>query len=236
MQPHTQEIGINESTGEIYHAKRYATPIPADKAVAHGLSRTAQFAADAGFNASPTASHLFDQMWLDKAVEALGERRALSAIARDMAAEPRVRGFLAWVRTTQSLGKSQHRSYGVGVLSEQAVRKFREILPPERMGSEVVSYRDKLVAGRKVRRHEGAGNALDMVAYERIIRSFGQPDYQLWDTLNNHLLLIFKTETDKTIKLAVGMYKDGAEVISGFYIPIENILGGIKGGEYLEIK
>ena len=232
-----QYIGTDQSTGEIYRATRYATPVPPPKGYApYGKLRNAQFAADAGFNGSPAASHLMDQLWLQKAVDALGQERALQAVTRDMAAEPRVRGFLAWVRTTHGMGYSQHRSYGVGLLSAQALQRFQAALGTERIGSPVVAYRDKLIAGKKARRHEQAGNDLDMAAYEKIIRDFGRPDYELWDTRNRHLLLVYDMGGNKSIKLAVNMTEEGAEVVSGFYVPMENILGSIKGGEYFEIK
>lgn len=237
LQATEQYIGTDRSTGEIYRATRYATPIPPPKGYApYGKLRHAQFAADAGFNGSPAASHLMDQLWLQKAVDALGQERALAAIARDMAAEPRVRGFLAWVRTTHGMGYSQHRTYGVGILSARALAKFQAALGAERMGSPVVAFRDKLVAGKKAERHQQAGDALDMAAYEKIIRNFGRPDYELWDTRNDHLLLVYDMGDGKVAKLSVAMMAEGAEVVSGFYVPLRSILDGIHANQFIAIE
>ena len=175
-------------------------------------------------------------MWFDKAAETLGNERALSLIARDMAAEPRVRGFLAWVRTTQNMGFAQHRSYGVGLLSERALKQFQTALQTDTAGNPVVAYRDKIIAGKKARRHGDAGDDLDIAAYEHIIRNFRRPDYELWDVKNKHLLLVFKTGNGKAVKLSVAMYPNGAEVISGFYIAEANVLASIQGKEYLLIE
>ena len=156
--------------------------------------------------------------------------------AKDMAADPRVRGFLAWVRVTQGMGFSQHRSYGVGLLSERALKQFQTTLQTEVANSPVVAYRDKIIAGKKARRHGDAGDELDMAAYEHIVRNFGRPDYELWDVKNKHLLLVFKAGNGKAVKLTVAMYPNGAEVISGFYIDETNILASIQGKEYLLIE
>ena len=174
-------------------------------------------------------------MWFNKAAEAVGDTRALNLIARDMAAETRVRGFLAWVRVTQSMGFSQHRSYGIGLLSPRALKQFRTTLKTDTAAGPVVAYRDKIIAGKKARRHGVAGNDLDMAAYEKIVRNFGKPDYELWDTKNNHLLLVFNAGDGKAIKLAVAMYPEGAEVISGFYQDLSDILGAVSGGEFIRL-
>ena len=97
----------------------------------------------------------------------------------------------------------------------------------------MVAYKDKLIAGRKARRHEGAGNDLDMAAYEHIVRHFGKPDDELWDTRNEHLLLAFKMNGNRSVKLAIQMTKNGAEIVSGFYIPSDSVEAAIKGGEWV---
>lgn len=225
----TQET-INKQTGEVYQHTRNRTEIPPKGNIAsYGKHRFASFAPEAGFNASPAASHLLDQMWLERAIEAVGNERGLQLIAQDMAAEPRVKGFLAWVRNTQNMGYSQHRSYGIGVLSAKAIKQFQTALSAEKMGSPVVAFQDRLISGKKVRRHAEAGDALDMAAFEKIIRDFGRPDYELWDTKNGHLLLVYKMKNGKAVKLSVMMYPNGAEIISGFYQKIDTIEGAIKG-------
>lgn len=231
-----QDIGTDKSTGEIYTATRYATAIPPNQAITQGLSRYARFAADAGFNGSPAASHLMDQMWLQKAIEALGKQQAMTALSKDMTSEARVRGFLAWVRITQNMKFSQHRSYGVGILSAKAIQQFQYTLSPEQTGSPVVAFKDKIIAGKKARRHESAGNELDMQAYEKIIREFSNPDYELWDKKNKHLLLVFKQNNEQVIKLSIKMTKTGAEVISGFSVLERDIKSGIISNQYIYLK
>lgn len=190
-----------------------------------------------GFGGSPVASHLFDKLWYDKAKHTLGQKHALQAIAKDMASDVRVAGFLAWVRQSQKTGYAQGRTYGVGVLSQKSFEKLANEtgLDLDEL-SPVVGFRDKVITGRKNTRHTVSSDALDTIALERIVRSFGKPDYELWDTLNNNLLLIYKTDGRQAIKLTVQNTNQGLEVISGFYQDLVDIEGQIKGGIFIEIK
>ncbi len=226
IQSFTQDIGRNLSTGEIYQATRYGVKQP-DKVIA---------AADAGFNSSPAASHLMDQLWLDKAKTALGDQAALEAIAKDMASESRVRGFIAWMRTTAGMGYSQNRTYGVGVLSDKAIRQFAKHLPESRMGSPVVAYQDHLIAGKKARRNAAVGDALDLDAYERIVRDFGKPDYELWDTQNKHVLQVFDMGNGKAAKLSISMEQNGAQVVSAFKVGTNTITEAIAGRVFIPLQ
>lgn len=233
----TQDIGVNQSTGEIYQATRHGTKIPESNAQAglrfgrsvHQTLNTT-FAPEAGFNGSPASGHLMDQLWLEKAQQAIGDTAALDAIAKDMASEARVRGFMAWMRVTSEMGYSQNRTYGAGVLSPKAVEKFTSILGAEKIGSPVVAFQDHLIAGKKARRHDVAGNALDNAGYEQLIRQFSKPDMVLWDVENQHILHIYKAANGQAIKLAIQMTKDGAQVESSFYVPLKTVDGAIKGG------
>lgn len=190
-----------------------------------------------GFGGIPIASHLFDKLWYDKAKQAFGQRQALRQIAKDMASDVRVAGFLAWVRQSQKNGQVQGRTYGVGVLPQKS---FEKLADETRLNldelSPVVGFRDKVITGRKNTRHTAHNDALDEVALEKIVREFGKPDWELWDTQNNNLLLVYKMPDDKVIKLTVQMTKNGAEVISGFYQDLNSIKGSIDGNVFAKIQ
>lgn len=190
-----------------------------------------------GFGGSPVASHLFDKLWYDKAKQALGQKHALQAIAKDMASDVRVAGFLAWVRQLQTSNKLQGKTYGVGVLSESSFSKLatehgvdmQELSP-------VVGLKDSVVAGKKYDQHITSGDALDGAALEKIVRQFGIPDYELWDTKNKSVLLVYKTNEGRTVKLSVKLDKSETLVVSGFYVNEKDIQGGIARGFYQKIQ
>ena len=190
-----------------------------------------------GFGGSPVASHLFDKLWYDKARQALGQKHALQEIAKDMASDVRVTGFLAWVRQSQKNGQVQGRTYGVGVLPQKSFEKLASEtgLDVDEL-SPVVAFRDKVITGRKNTRHTAHNDALDEMALQKIVREFGKPDWELWDKSNGNLLLIYQTSQERAIKLTVQLDKKDISVISGFYVNADSIIAGIKGGEFLEIK
>lgn len=72
-------------------------------------------------------------------------------------------------------------------------------------------------------------------ALEKIIKDFGKPDFELWDTQNKTVLLAYQVVDNKVAKLTLKTNKDNIEVISGFYVDIETIKAGIVGGEYIRI-
>lgn len=176
-------------------------------------------------------NHHIDKLWYDKA------RQALTQIAKDMASDVRVTGFLAWVRQSQINGQAQGRTYGVGVLPQKSFERLaaKEGLDLDEL-SPVVGFRDKVITGRKNTRHTASSDALDAIALEKIIRNFGKPDYELWDTLNSNLLLVYKTDSKQAIKLTIQHTKQGAEVISGFYQDLGDIEEQIKGEVFVKIK
>ncbi|MDO5650780.1 MAG: phage minor head protein [Moraxella sp.] len=193
--------------------------------------------ADNGFFPSPLASHLFDKLWYDKARQTLGQKHALRQIATDMASDVRVAGFLAWARLLQSSRQPQGKTYGLGILSNTALsklasehhRNIQELSP-------VVGMKDMVVAGKKYDRHISSGNALDMTALEKIIKDFGKPDYELWDSKNKTVLLIYHVSKNRVIKLAVKLDKSETLVVSGFYVNQRDVQGGIVGRFYQTIK
>lgn len=189
-----------------------------------------------GFGGSPVASHLFDKLWYDKARQALGQQHALQEIAKDMASDVRVAGFLAWVRQLQASNKLQGKTYGVGVLSKNSFSKLatehgvdmQELSP-------VVGLKDIVVAGKKYDRHTKSGDALDEIALEKIIREFGKPNFELWDTKNKSVLLVYKTNEDRVIKLSVKLDKSETLVVSGYYVDSKDMTNEINRGAYVYI-
>ena len=60
-------------------------------------------------------------------------------------------------------------------------------------------------------------------------------DYELWDTRNDHLLLVYDMGGGRAVKLSVGMFAAGAEVVSGFYQDMREIDAAIKGQLFIRL-
>ena len=139
----TVDAGTDPLTGEIYRTTqtgvRYRDPID---------GRDKIMWVDAGFNASPLASHLMDELFMRKARAALGDAAARAALAEMLASAPRLRAWAAFVENTLAMGRPQNRTMTAGLLPAA----FDAASP-------VIHLRDGLLAGPKARRHEVRGDA-----------------------------------------------------------------------------
>lgn len=137
------DAGIDPMTGEVYRTTqtgvRYRDPID---------GRDKVMWVDAGFNASPVASHLMDDLLLRKARAAFGQPEAMRLVAETVRAEPRLRAWRAFVENTLAYKLTQGQTGTLGVLP--AGFKAESL---------VIWLEDRLIAGKKGLRHVGAGDA-----------------------------------------------------------------------------
>lgn len=141
----TREVdaGVDPLTGEVYRTTqtgvRYRDPIDGQDKIMW---------VDAGFNASPVASHLMDEMFLRKARAALGDEAARAALAEMLSSTPRMKAWRAFVENTLAYKLTQGQTGTLGVLPAG----FKAENP-------VLWLEDRLIAGKKGLRHVGAGDA-----------------------------------------------------------------------------
>jgi hypothetical protein len=139
----TVDAGTDPLTGEIYRTTqtgvRYRDPID---------GRDKIMWVDAGFNASPLASHLMDELFMRKARAALGDAAARAALAEMLASAPRLRAWAAFVENTLAYKLTQGQTGTLGVLPAG----FKAENP-------IIWLEDRLIAGKKGLRHVGAGDA-----------------------------------------------------------------------------
>ncbi len=113
---------------------------------------------DAGFNASPVASHLMDELFLRKARAAMGDAAARRALAEMLSSAPRLRAWRAFVENALAMGRPQNRTMTLGLTPDGAI----------------VYLPDTLIVGPKARRHEFKGEALDHDAWTTLGERFNQ--------------------------------------------------------------
>lgn len=107
---------------------------------------------DPGFNSSPLAGHNFDQVLLRKAQTALGDEAAYADLQRAATAPPRLRAWDGFVRNTLAQGTTQGQTMTIGVLPAP--------LASSTGTAPVLHVADRLIVGKKARRHASAGDAL----------------------------------------------------------------------------
>jgi SPP1 gp7 family putative phage head morphogenesis protein len=151
----TREVnaGVDKVTGEVTKTRqsgiRVKDPI---------TGRDTVMWTDAGFNASPAAGHLMDQMLYDRAVKALPEEAAYEKVAAALASEIRRKAWRAFVDNTLSWGMPQRQTMTLGLLP-RALAVSGERQP-------VLYLPDQLLVGPKARRHADRGEMPDQVTLQ----------------------------------------------------------------------
>lgn len=139
----TVDAGTDPLTGEVYRTTqtgvRYRDPID---------GRDKIMWVDAGFNASPMASHLMDELFMRKARAALGDEAARAALAEMLASTPRMKAWLAFVENALAYNLTQGQTGTLGMLPADFDAK-----------QPVLWLEDRLIVGKKGLRHVGAGDA-----------------------------------------------------------------------------
>ena len=169
----TVDAGFDPLTGEVYRTTqtgvRYRDPID---------GRDKIMWVDAGFNASPLASHLMDELFMRKARAALGDAAARAALAEMLASAPRLRAWRAFVENTLAYKLTQGQTGTLGVL-------------PAGLKAEnpVIWLEDRLIAGKKGLRHVGAGDAPSREQWLALPELLKEA---VWyrDTRNNHAVAL----------------------------------------------
>lgn len=189
--------------------------------------------ADPGFNASPLASHTFDQQLLQKATAALGEGPAAYKLAQDaVMSETRLKAWKAFQYTTRlsPTGKQQNRSMTAGILPYD-VAMTTGFNP-------VITVRDGLLIGPKGQRHAAAGDALSVDEWNDLPRmlvnaEFFGPTEKGASVYGENIRALCSPKNGRAIKVAIS---PSGEVDSVFWVATESIEGAVKGGLLRRLK
>lgn len=140
-----QEVraGIDKVTGEVTYTTRHGVRV---KDAITGRDKIMWV--DAGFNASPAASHLMDDLLLKKARAAVGDQEAPRLVGEVLTSPPRLAAWRAFVGNTLATGMAQRQTMTVGLApaNDGAARR-------------IVYLSDQLIVGKKDRRHIRDGDA-----------------------------------------------------------------------------
>lgn len=224
----TVDAGMDKRTGEIYKAQRTGIDLPG------GVF----FAPDAGFNASPLASHVMDDLLYRKALSALPDRAtALQEVQDILLSEPRMQGWTAFVDGALAAGAGRGQTMALGVLADADIA-FAEA-QGETVDSGIIFLEDKLLAGPKAQRHAAAGNALSREEWISLPEALAKPDQVVWDVANKALLYILPGAQGKPTKAAVRfnrMKGDRNDAATVFKVATQSIADGLRSGAYLPVR
>jgi len=173
------EAGVDKRTGEVRFAKQTGFRLPGKD------GKPVWVGPDVGFNSSPAASHILDDVLVDHAKE-LVDNNAYAQAQRLLLSKPRLDAWRSFIRNTIEYGVQQRQTMTVGVMQAKelayAAAKGAQISP-------VIFVRDNLIAGKKARRHRLHGDALSTNNWLNLPRGLvGAKVY--WDTADNHLVYL----------------------------------------------
>ena len=161
---------------------------------------------DAGWDYAPgrsVATSLMDLasqklLKLDAPIGAAMWESMPPVLAREVAA-----GFAAWVDGVLAAGQSA-KTYGtVGVMTLHEV-DFYAALRGERPVTAEIVIEDRLIVGKKAKRHEAAGNALTTDEWKRLPGALASEREVYYDKTNGNLLYVVSAlSDDRVVKLAV---------------------------------
>mgnify|MGYP003667007507 CR=1 FL=1 len=160
----TVDAGADQASGELFPTTQHGIRVtrPDGKATVMW--------ADPGFNASPAAGHWMDTLLAKKAVDALGDEAGFASVARAVTSPPRMRAWSAFVANTVDSGlevsergtgrritPDQNQTMTVGLAPLPVVRALAKDGKPL---APVLHVSDRLLVGKKARRHADDGDAL----------------------------------------------------------------------------
>jgi SPP1 gp7 family putative phage head morphogenesis protein len=200
------------------------------------------FAPDTGFNSSPAASHILDDLLYQKALSVLPNRASALQEVQDTLLSPvRLKAWEGFVDTALNSAYATNRTMAIGVLSDVDLNYVAaKGLTPE---SAVIFVEDRMLVGPKALRHQKVGNALTRDEWLALPNDLTQAQV-LWDTKNKTLLYVFPSQDGRKSKLAVkldsltrkGKSERGNGAVTVFKVEAIALEAAIKGAEYLIVR
>lgn len=160
---------------------------------------------DPGFDYNPGASrqeHL-GQLVVSKVGQVDARIGSLAAAQVAQHWVPSLRAaYSHWLDSVLAAKVSKNATHAIGVMAAEdvAALQAKGIEP----GNAVVHVEDKLIVGKKARRHLASNDALSEIEWRALPDAIANPTGVLWDTVNKKLLyVVADPEGDKGMRLVV---------------------------------
>ncbi|HWO99767.1 MAG TPA: phage minor head protein [Methylococcus sp.] len=211
-------------TGEIFRARRTGIEVPGPD------GRPVFFAPDAGFNASPLASHVFDDLLMQKAIAALGEEAAFEVVRREVLSGPRRKAWQAFIANTYDFGRRQGQTMTAGIVPWAVVqalaRAGRRVAP-------VLFVEDGRIVGKKARRHMGDGDAPSRQDWEGLPLRLSKSNGEFYlDVTSGNLAWVIREE-GRALMLSID---PRGHIDTAYWRRIDDIDAAVRGGRLKEVR
>ncbi len=228
---YTEKIGVDSFTGADVYGTRQRFDIPTQDGT------TLMFSPAAGFNNSPATSYAMDQVLANRATKYLGNEQGLKQVRQVITAPVRKKAHEAFIDNTLSFGKAQGKTSTVGVFQVPEITFLQS--KGQSIGSPIMTITDRLLIGKKAKRHETAGDALSTAEWQELPLLITQVETVLYDVKNDSVLYVLRgldSEEQKVIKLSLRAQNDVIEIVSVFKVKQSDISAGVKSGQYEVIR
>ncbi len=201
-----------------------------------------EFWPDPGFDRAPgLRGHEATERLFQAASRTLPTAQALEVVRKNLGGELSRSSWKAFVHDAMASPFSRGRSGVLGVLSEADLAAA--IAKGKPADSPVVYVEDRLLVGKKARRHEEAGNALTEQEWIQLAGMFQTPVMRLWDVKNETLINVYPSSDSRQVKIAVDInrFKVGKDsranrAATVFKVSEDDLMAGVKAGQYEVLK
>ncbi|WP_178860806.1 phage head morphogenesis protein [Thiomicrorhabdus cannonii] len=201
--PHIQyREWVNERTGEILQ-------------VPQGI--------DPGWDYNPGIARL-------KSLDEHLYRKSPGLVKRTLQSDIRTNHYESWVGKVLADQLTKGRSITVGVM-EAGVMSWlvKQSLSPK---TGLIELEDRLLVGKKARRHIDHGNALNEATWAILPLLMQKPERTLWDTQNKTMLYLITTKQG-LVKVAI---KPDGTIATAYVVETKDVENLIQSGVYLPIE
>jgi SPP1 gp7 family putative phage head morphogenesis protein len=201
-----------------------------------------EFWPDPGFDQAPgLKGHEATERLFKAASRSFPTTEALDVVRKNLGSELSRSSWKAFVQDAMASPVSRGRSAVLGVLSEADLAAA--IAKGKPADSPVVYVEDRLLVGKKARRHEEAGNALTEQEWLQLAGMFQAPVMRLWDVKNETLINVYPSSDARQVKIAVDInrFKVGKDARANraatvFKVTEDDLKTGITAGQYEVLK
>jgi hypothetical protein len=178
-----------------------------------------------------------DQVLTERARKYLGDAEGLKQVQQVLTAPIRQKAHQAFIDNTLSFAKSQGKTSTVGVFQAEEVTFLQK--KGQTIESPIITVEDRLLIGKKAKRHENAGDAVSVAEWQELPILIANVKTVLYDVRNDSVLYILKSldENDpKVIKLSLRVQNGVIEIVSVFKILDGAIEDGLNATHYELIR
>lgn len=157
-------------------------------------------------------------------------RKSPGLVKQALHSEIRQQHYQSWVNKVLDDQLTKGRSISIGVMETSVIAWLSKQNMTAKTG--VMGLDDRIMVGKKARRHTDQGNALNADTWSELPQLLQSPEKMLWDAQNKAVLYLVKTQQG-LVKVAV---KTDGTIATTYVVNAKDIEDLIQSGAYQPIE